>query len=75
MARRAHANGVRIWALTDHDSVEGWPEGQRAATSLGLRFIPGIEMTCEPAVEPQDAILRIPRPEAALIMASARLLP
>ena len=59
MARRAHANGVRIWALTDHDSVEGWPEGQRAATSLGLRFIPGIEMTCEPATEPQDAILRI----------------
>ena len=59
MARRAHANGVRIWALTDHDSVEGWSEGRRAARSLGLGFVPGIEMTCEPAVEPQDAILRI----------------
>ena len=60
MARRAHANGVRIWALTDHDSVEGWPEGRRAATSLGLRFIHWDRNDLRTSVtEPQDAILRM----------------
>ena len=28
LARRAHANGVELWALTDHDETGGIAEGQ-----------------------------------------------
>ena len=45
LAARAHANGVQIWALTDHDEVSGLDEAAQAARSLGLRFIPGVEVS------------------------------
>ena len=38
VARRAHANGVTLWALTDHDEVGGqqearqWPRNSACAT-------------------------------------------
>ena len=41
--------GVKVWALTDHDTINGWEEGANAAARLGLRFVPGIEITCEVA--------------------------
>src|SRR5690606_27459813 len=31
LAQRAHARGVRLWALTDHDELAGLPEAQSAA--------------------------------------------
>jgi hypothetical protein len=37
--------GLTTIALTDHDTVEGVREAQTRAQELGLRFIPGIEMT------------------------------
>ncbi|MFM1983642.1 MAG: hypothetical protein RL723_77 [Actinomycetota bacterium] len=42
---RAAAAGVNILALTDHDTVKGWPEAAEAAQKLGLGFVPGIEVT------------------------------
>ena len=47
MARRAHANGVKIWSLTDHDTSAGWDEAAKECAVLGLKFIPGVEITCE----------------------------
>ena len=47
MAKRAHASGVRVWSLTDHDTNTGWAEAQSACDNLGIRFIPGVEITCE----------------------------
>ena len=47
MARRAHDSGVKVWSLTDHDTNTGWKEAQIACESLGMRFIPGVEITCE----------------------------
>jgi predicted metal-dependent phosphoesterase TrpH len=41
----AAARHVQWLALTDHDTVAGCAEAAAAATSLGLRFIPGIELT------------------------------
>lgn len=41
----AAAAGVNILALTDHDTVKGWPEAAEAAQKLGLGFVPGIEVT------------------------------
>ena len=43
----AAAHGVRILSLTDHDSTEGFAEAKQAADRLGLRLIPGIELSTD----------------------------
>lgn len=45
VARRAHANGVDVWALTDHDEIGGLAEAARAAEDLGMRFSTGVEIS------------------------------
>lgn len=45
VASRAAAAGTRIWSLTDHDTVAGQAEGAEAAKRLGVRFVPGIELS------------------------------
>lgn len=45
LAERAHANGVDLWALTDHDELGGLAEAQQTADSLGMRFVPGVEIS------------------------------
>ncbi len=45
LAQRAHANGVDLWALTDHDEVGGLDEASKAAAALGLRFVAGVEVS------------------------------
>lgn len=47
MAKRAFESGVRIWSLTDHDTNTGWEEAQNECDRLGMKFIPGVEITCE----------------------------
>ena len=41
----AHRHGVRTAALTDHDTTSGWAEAAEAATSLGMTFVPGMELS------------------------------
>ena len=45
MAARAHANGVDVWALTDHDEIGGLAEAAGAARELGMRFATGVEIS------------------------------
>ena len=45
VARRAHACGVTLWALTDHDEVSGQQEAQQAAEQLGMHYLPGVEIS------------------------------
>ena len=40
------ASGIRILALSDHNSVGGVLEAQRAATEAGLLLLPAIEIDC-----------------------------
>ncbi|MGM7672029.1 PHP domain-containing protein [Microbacterium sp. A93] len=47
VVRQAHAHGVRTLALTDHDRTTGWAEATAAATSLGMTFIPGMELSAK----------------------------
>ena len=42
---RAVRNGVELFALTDHDSVDGIEEAVAAAQKLGLRFVAGVEIS------------------------------
>ncbi|RJF98291.1 3',5'-nucleoside bisphosphate phosphatase [Noviherbaspirillum saxi] len=45
VAARAKANGVDVWALTDHDEVDGIPEAREAAHALGMRYVTGVEIS------------------------------
>ncbi|MFZ6686530.1 3',5'-nucleoside bisphosphate phosphatase [Undibacterium sp. SXout11W] len=45
LAARAKANGVDVWALTDHDELGGIPEARAAAAALNLRFVTGVEIS------------------------------
>lgn len=41
----AVARGLRVLALTDHDTVAGIAEASAAAAAAGLRFVPGVELS------------------------------
>ena len=45
LAARAHARGVQLWALTDHDEVGGVPRASQAASLLGMPFLTGVEIS------------------------------
>lgn len=45
VVRRAHANGVELLALTDHDELGGLAEARATAAELGLRFTNGVEIS------------------------------
>ncbi|AUL46898.1 phosphoesterase [Bordetella trematum] len=45
VARRAHANGVDVWALTDHDEVGGVDQARAMAAELGMRYLTGAEIS------------------------------
>lgn len=45
VAARARANGVSLWALTDHDEVGGQHRARDAALSLGMDYITGVEIS------------------------------
>ena len=47
VVRQAHAHGIRTLALTDHDRTTGWDEAAQAAASLGMTFIPGMELSAK----------------------------
>ncbi|KAL5562910.1 hypothetical protein UlMin_032657 [Ulmus minor] len=42
---RAHGNGVKVLALTDHDTMAGIPEALDAARRFGIKIIPGVEIS------------------------------
>jgi hypothetical protein len=45
VAARARAAGLSVWGLCDHDTVAGLPAAGEAAVRLGLRLVPGIELS------------------------------
>ncbi len=45
LAARARANGVELWALTDHDEVSGQHRALAAARAEGLRYLTGTEIS------------------------------
>jgi predicted metal-dependent phosphoesterase TrpH len=45
LAARAHANGVQLWALTDHDAVAGQARARETALDLGLAYLTGTEVS------------------------------
>ncbi|THU69672.1 hypothetical protein C4D60_Mb08t16850 [Musa balbisiana] len=45
VVERAHSNGVKVLALTDHDTMAGIPEATETAQKYGMRIIPGVEIS------------------------------
>ncbi len=45
LAERAKANGVELWALTDHDEVGGQDRAMAAARTQGLPYLTGTEIS------------------------------
>lgn len=45
LVRFAKEKGLQAVALTDHDTVDGVEEAMRAGAGIGLRVLPGIEMS------------------------------
>ena len=45
LAERAKANGVNLWALTDHDELGGQQRAKAAASALSLDYLAGVEIS------------------------------
>jgi len=45
LAARAKANGVELWALTDHDEIGGQLRARNAALAIGLPYLTGAEIS------------------------------
>jgi predicted metal-dependent phosphoesterase TrpH len=68
LVERAHRNGVDLLALTDHDEVSGLEAAQARADELGLRFVPGVEVSVTWSGETIHIVgLRIDRTDPVLL--------
>jgi len=45
LAQRAHANGVKLWSLTDHDELGGQERAKEAAAALNMNYLAGVEIS------------------------------
>jgi len=45
LAERAHAGGVDLWSLTDHDEIAGQRRARDAALALGMDYLTGTEIS------------------------------
>jgi predicted metal-dependent phosphoesterase TrpH len=45
LAARAAANGVELWALTDHDEISGQHRAIAAAREAGMKYLTGTEIS------------------------------
>ena len=45
LAERAKAQGVELWALTDHDEISGLARAAAAAGTVGLPYLTGVEIS------------------------------
>ncbi len=45
MVARAHAKGITLFAITDHDTFGGVDEATTAAEAVGMRLVPAVEIS------------------------------
>jgi predicted metal-dependent phosphoesterase TrpH len=68
VAAYARKGGVDVWALTDHDEVGGIKAARRAAGELGMRFVPGVEISVTWGGETVHVVgLQVDEDEPALV--------
>ena len=47
LAALAKQRGIEVWALTDHDTLDGLEEAAQAGEALGLRVVRGVEFSAK----------------------------
>jgi 3',5'-nucleoside bisphosphate phosphatase len=47
LVRKAAGHGVRVLAITDHDTTDGLAEALDEATALSMTIVPGLEINCD----------------------------
>jgi predicted metal-dependent phosphoesterase TrpH len=68
VAAYARKGGVDVWALTDHDEIGGIKAAREAAAGLGMRFVPGVEISVTWGGETVHVVgLQVNEDEPALI--------
>jgi predicted metal-dependent phosphoesterase TrpH len=65
----AHAHGVRTAALTDHDTTSGWAEAAEVAASLGMTFVPGMELSARHEWRSVHVLAYLPDPDEPALRA------
>ena len=66
VAKKMKDADVKVWSLTDHDTISGWNDARIAALDNDIRFIPGVEITCIPGLDvEQKELIRMDRERAA----------
>lgn len=65
----AHAHGLRTVALTDHDTTSGWAEAAEAAASLGMTFLPGMELSSRHEWRSVHVLAYLPDPDEPALRA------
>lgn len=70
--RRAHDVGLRTVSLTDHDQISGWEEAATAANSLGMTFLPGMELSVRGAKDTLHLLAYLFDPDNAPLMNEVR---
>jgi predicted metal-dependent phosphoesterase TrpH len=69
----AARNGVKVFALTDHDSTEGLAEARTAAARYAdFTLIPGVELSTEVEGSEVHVLGYLPEPENAELQAALR---
>ncbi len=72
VAAYAHKGGVDAWALTDHDEVGGIKAARAKAEELGMRFVPGVEISVTWAGETVHLVgLQVDEDNATLVQGLA----
>jgi predicted metal-dependent phosphoesterase TrpH len=72
VAAYARKGGVDVWALTDHDEIKGIKAARDAATGLGMRFVPGVEISVTWGGETVHVVgLQVNEDEPALVQGLA----
>ena len=72
VAAYARKGGVDVWALTDHDEVGGIKVARQAAGELGMRFVPGVEISVTWGGETVHVVgLQVNEDEPALVQGLA----
>ncbi len=62
LVRAAHAAGLDVVAITDHDATAGWEEAARAADEVGIELVRGLEISTRFAGRSVHLLAYLPDP-------------
>jgi len=72
LVRRAHAEGIDVLGLTDHDTTEGWEAAANVAARTGVTLVRGIEVSCRYAGSGVHLLAYLPDPTYQPLAAELR---